>query len=176
MKRKLIIGLVVIIVLFTVVLLISLNKKLYSKYYFGETGVTITVFNRFQPFEDNRAKTDVSLYDPEIKTYITGRDLPESFWSSGDIKANCDEYMRMISAMYYDRDIKDVSIDTIKINGVKVGKVSMTAAQMNSSLKATALIFPEKYKHLVIEIYGDEKILTERSNEIDKIIRGVSVN
>ncbi len=175
-KRRIIIILVAIIVFFTTVLLIKLNKGMYSTYSFGDSGVSITVFNKFQKFDDDKAKTDVSLYNSELKTYIVGRDLPNTFWASGDILANCDEYIRMISAMYYDRDIKDVSINTTKISGVEVGKVNMTVAQNNSSYMAVSLLFPPKHKNLIIEIYGDERILSEKNNELDNIIKGIYIN
>ena len=174
-KRLLIIVLVTAIVFFTIVLLIKINKGVYSTYYFGDSGVSITVYNKFQAFDDDKIKTDVSLYNSELKTYIVGRDLPNNFWASGDMMANCDEYIRTISSMYYDRDFKDVDIELIKISGVEVGKVSMTVAQKNSAYRTISLLFPSKNKNLIIEIYGDEKLVGENNDKLDTIISGIKI-
>ncbi len=174
-KRKLIIILVAIIVFFITIFLIKISQGLYSTYDFGDTGVSITVFNKFQKFDDKKAKTDVSLYNSELKTYIVGRDLPDGFWASGDLHANCDEYVRTISAMYYDRDIKDVGIDTIKINGEEVGKVSMTTSQKNTSYRSISLLCPKANKNLIIEIYGDTKVVGNNNDKMEDIISGIHI-
>lgn len=167
--------LAVALIIFFVAFFTALNEKMYSTYSFGDTGVSVTIYNKFKFQDDERKNTDVSIYNDELETYIVGRQLPDTFWASGDLLAACDEYLRTISAMYYDREIKDVSYEKIKVDGVEVGRVNMTASQKNSSNRATTLIFPKKYKNLIIEIYGNEEILNEKSYEIENVIKNIKI-
>ena len=175
-KKRVLIIVGILVVFFIVLIIINVSKKLYTTYTFDDSKISVTVFNKFRKIDDDRKNTDLALYNSELETYVIGRTLPEEFWASGDIMAMCDEYLRFISSMYYEREIKDVSMNEVEINGVKVGRVGLTASQKNSSNKAVTLLFPKEYNNYILEIYGSEDILKEKNNEVENIINSIKIN
>lgn len=150
--------------------------KLYNTFEFYDTPVSITTSYKFRQFDDDNKMTNLSLYSDEYGLSVTSRALPLSFWESGDMLAVCDEYLGLMSSKLYDRSITDISMEKIIIDGVEVGKASLTAGMEHTFTRTVTLLFPKECNNLIIEIFGDEDKVKTYQDEINKLINGIKIN
>lgn len=132
------------------------------------------------PFSYNAVEEEgenilISLYNEQNGISISGVDLKDDFWQSGDTLARIDEYMKVMSSANYDAEIKNISQELIKSTENKIGKIEFELAKINSNNKMIALITNEQIGNVVIEIRGSQESMDKYKKELYKIIDSVKI-
>ena len=170
MKKK-IIFYGAIILIFIVIMVFSFISKLYTKYDLGDYGVSIKTLNSY--IKEDNDENLLTLYNPSKDIAINVRDLKGDFWSSDEMDVIIDEYIRLISAMYYDSNIYDVTYEKTKLDFKEVGKVSLTTDRISSAYKTVTILTHKANGYLVIEIYGAPESISGNMEEVNGIINSI---
>ena len=144
MKKKFLIFIVVLLVLIAIVG-INLFSRIYTRYDLGDYGVSIQTMNSY--IKEESEIDLLNLFNPKKGITINVRDLKGDFWSSDDMSVIMDEYIRLISAMYYDSNVYDVKYETTKLDYKEVGKVEITINRISSAYKTVTIL---THKQMVI--------------------------
>lgn len=99
----------------------------------------------------------------------------EGFWSSGDTNARVEEYLKVMSSMNYDSEIKNVKRRIIEKTEDRLGMAEFDLRNISGSAKNIAIITNDEVGNFVIEIEGPIELMEAKRNEIEKIIKSIKL-
>ena len=135
--------------------------------------ITIKVPRAYEEIENDVENNLLRLYNNGVT--INAIDLKENFWSSGDIEARMDEYIRVISTANYDSSLKNPKIETVKNSEDKLGRVELELENPEGSSKTVTILTSRNIGNLVIEFTGTVENINKNMNDIDKIIGTIKI-
>ncbi len=163
--------LVIIAVILSCISFFIYNSQQYNRYELGDFGVSISAK---KDYKKQKADSNLlSLYNEETELTINVKYLGDAFWKEDDMDKIMDEYIRLISAMKYDTNVKDVSFKKQNISFKEVGIVEMTTDNVSSSSSVLTLLTHKDHGYLAIEVYGPTEVMQAHKKEAEKVINSV---
>lgn len=170
--------------IFTVVLLImiaiigisslSLNESVNKKYKLGEGVLTIKAPATYVRQGDEKKEDEIKLYNSENGVYINAEILDNDFWSSTDLNARIDEYIKVISSANYDAEIKNVKTEILEENS-NLARIQADLVKQTSNRKTIALISANTEANVIVEITGTKSSIEDDIEEIEEIINSIKI-
>ncbi len=86
-----------------------------------------------------------------------------------------DEYITLISASKYDKNILDVQADNLVINATEIGRVGMTTEGRNNSARTITFLTHQNQGNLAIEVYGNVESVKANTDMINNIGKSIKI-
>ncbi len=170
--KSLIIKISLVIVLLLIIVFVVYmvnNKEMPKTYSLGDYGVEITVPREFVKLDPQNSAQILNLQDEKGIT-ISVMELKGDFWTSDDPEAIAKQYIELMSSAKYDSSMKNVSKETLNINGEPLGKVEMTLERNINKKRTMSILTTKAHGYLALEIYGNPQIIEENKDQITSII------
>ncbi len=170
-KSTKIIIIIVLLVLYIIFLAFHFSARFYKTYTLGDYGVTLKAPISFEQKKDT--KDLLTMYDAKDKIMLNCKELKGDFWKSDNMDEIMDGYIRLISAMNYDCNVKDVTLKAKKIHSKEVGLVGMTLDKFGVVERLSAVLTHKENGYIAIEIYGRIGTMNEKKGMVNRIIKSI---
>jgi hypothetical protein len=172
-KKTKIIAVVVGILIVAAILYICFFRA--RTYELGDFGVSISVPASFKEMETKGDTNLLHLKDEGKDIILNVVALPRNFWSSDNMSSVMDEYITLISASKYDKNILDVQADNLVINATEIGRVGMTTEGRNNSARTITFLTHQNQGNLAIEVYGNVESVKANTDMINNIGKSIKI-
>ncbi len=178
-KKVLLYRLVFIIIVLGLIVLI-IRAFSYKRYNIGDFGVSISVKKDFveqkiENYGKAEKTTILSLLNPQTGIEVNAQYRGEAFWKEDNMKNIVDEYIRLICAINYDKNIKDVSSEVKKVGSKEIGVARITVSDFQDSNSVVAVLAPKNNGYVIIQICGTTEDMKACRKEIESMVKSVKL-
>lgn len=174
-KRIKILIIVVVVIVCAIIGVLYVRNATSKKYEITKYNLSIEVPYKYKK-ESSTDNELLVLSNSENTIEIVAMDFIDDFWSSGDSMSRMDEYMKVISAKYFDVNISNVKTEILESSEGKIARVDMELSTPSISSKGIALITNDEIGNVVMQITGSKEDMQNDEKEIERIIKSLKIN
>ena len=175
MKKILYFILIFILIIILGTIAVFMMPNISRKCEIKEYSISMKVPFSYEQQENKSENELLNLYKKNNGIRISASKLEDSFWTSGDVVARMDEYLRVISAVNYEASLINIDTEIVEDTQNKIGTISYELINTQGSYRNVAIITNKDIGNVVLEITGSKENMDKNDKEIEKIIETIKI-
>jgi len=175
MKKIIWLILIVVILVVSIVGFVFIRSKFDRVCKIGNYDISLNVPNAYMEMKKSEENILLNLYNNAAGITISGFELNNNFWSSGDTMARANEYIELMSSVNYDSSMQNIKKEILSETEDKIARIEFELSRPNDDSKVIAFIANEEIGDVVIEIFGTIDNMENNKEEIEQITKSLKI-